>query len=182
MSGLSIEKLRLEGAFLVKPFISHDARGSFVKLFTKELLAGVGVGAEFSEEFFSISKKGVVRGFHYQRAQFSQARLVWVPKGSVYDVIVDLRKGSPTFGESEALELSDVNMRMLYIPRGFAHAFQSLADGTVMVYKADSAHSPENERGIIFSDRKLGVRWPVAKPILSEKDSRWPGFEECEKF
>jgi dTDP-4-dehydrorhamnose 3,5-epimerase len=175
--------LPLAGAFLLKPSAFEDERGAFHKIFTEPLLAGKGVSTRFSEEFVSISKKGVVRGLHYQRAEFSQARLVWCPRGKAFDVIVDLRKSSKTFGKWSSSILSGKNMHALYVPRGFAHGFLALSANTVMVYQADNAHSPQNERGIIYSDPALGIKWPAAgKVTLSGKDSKWPPFGQCEKF
>ncbi|VVB99707.1 dTDP-4-dehydrorhamnose 3,5-epimerase [uncultured archaeon] len=183
MTGQALDatELTLKGAYLITPFRAQDARGEFAKFFTGETLSRIGA-APFTEEFMSVSHRGVVRGFHYQRGDFSQARLVWCPKGEVFDVIADLRESSPTFGKTESVSLSGENMRALYIPRGFAHAFQSLADGTMMVYKTDRPYSPENERGIIYSDRKLGVKWPVPHATVSKKDLAWPAYSECEKF
>ncbi|MFA5929938.1 MAG: dTDP-4-dehydrorhamnose 3,5-epimerase [Candidatus Micrarchaeia archaeon] len=175
--------LPLAGAFLIKPYAFDDERGAFRKIFTEKLLSGKGVSPFFSEQFLSVSKKGVVRGLHYQRAEFSQARLVWCPSGKVFDVIVDLRKSSETYGKCASAVLSGRNMHALYVPRGFAHGFMALSANATMVYQADNAHSPQNERGIIFSDPALGIKWPSAgKVTLSEKDSKWPTFKECEKF
>jgi len=175
--------LPLAGAFLIKPFSFEDGRGAFRKIFTEKLLAGKGVSAHFSEEFVSTSKKGVVRGLHYQRGAFSQSRLVWCPLGKVFDVVVDLRKGSKTFGRWASAILSGENMHAIYVPRGFAHGFLALSDNAMMVYKTDAAHSPQNERGIIYNDSELGIKWPISGKItLSEKDSKWPSFEKCEKF
>ncbi len=175
--------LPLAGAYLIKPFAFEDERGSFHKIFTEKLLKGIGVEPRFSEEFMSTSRKGVVRGLHYQRGAFSQSRLVWCPKGEIFDVIVDLRKSSPTFGKWASASISGRNLCAIYVPRGFAHGFLALSKEAKMIYKTDSAHSPENERGIIYNDPRLGIRWPDAGRItLSKKDSGWPSFDDCEKF
>ena len=176
-------RLALAGAFFIKPSVFEDNRGAFHKIFTSGLLESIGVKPEFSEEFISTSKKGVLRGLHYQRKEFSQARLVWCPKGKLFDVMVDLRKSSPTFGKWVSFPISGEDVCAIYIPRGFAHGFLALEDDTRMVYKTDSAHSPPNERGIIYNDAKLGIKWPLSgKMVLSEKDAKWPSFEDCEKF
>ena len=181
-SQLTVRKLPLEGAMLITPFFAEDERGSFYKLFTKEALSQAGAKSDFSEEFVSVSHKGVIRGFHYQRSAHCQSRLIWVPQGEVFDVIVDLRQNSKTFSKWTSVRLSGKEKTMLYVPVGFAHAFQSLEDNTQMAYKADRPYSPENERGIIYSDLLLSIPWPIAKPIVSKKDLLWPTFEECEKF
>ncbi|MBU0586844.1 dTDP-4-dehydrorhamnose 3,5-epimerase [Candidatus Micrarchaeota archaeon] len=179
---LLTKKLSLEGATLIRPFSAEDERGVFYKFFTKDILKKIGASNCFSEEFMSISKKGVIRGFHYQKSTASQARLVWCPSGSIFDVIVDLRMHSPTFGKWIGLTLSSEKMEVLYIPHGFAHAFQSLEDNTKMLYKTDAPYSKQDERGIIYNDPVLNIFWPIANPVISQKDLKWPGFKQCEKF
>jgi dTDP-4-dehydrorhamnose 3,5-epimerase len=175
--------LPLKGAFLLKPFLFTDGRGAFSKLFTRELLASKGAGCEFCEQFTSVSRRLVVRGLHYQRGRFSQARLVWCPLGEIFDVIVDLRKSSPTFGKWASATLSGKEGNAVYVPRGFAHGFMAVSDEAVVSYLADNDYSGENERGIIYNDPDLGIAWPAESGVsLSDKDRKWGSFRECEKF
>ena len=175
--------LPLFGAFLLKPLIFEDDRGAFYKIFTADLLSGKGAGNTFSEQNLSVSKKGVIRGLHYQRGQFSQAKLVMCPKGQILDVIVDLRKSSPTFGKWTSAVLSDENRHAIYVPRGFAHGFLVLSDEAHVLYMCDNAYSPKEELGVAYNDPGLAIKWPVSgNATLSQKDLGWPSFEKCEKF
>jgi dTDP-4-dehydrorhamnose 3,5-epimerase len=179
---MEIEELPLQGAFLIKPKVFHDERGAFIKLFNRQVLDSKRVKPIFVEEYLSVSKRNVIRGLHYQAAPYSQAKLVSCAKGSVFDVIVDLRRGSKTFGHHYAMRLSEDDVVSLFVPKEFAHGFLALEDSAVS-YLVDTDYAPEYERGVIWSDTTLKIDWPKrSKYIVSERDSSLPTFEEAEKF
>lgn len=173
MGSFAFEELDLEGAFLVRGFFAGDARGGFTKSFEKGAFAKAGIPFELSETFASRSSRNVVRGLHFQ-AHRPQAKLVSVVAGRAWDVIVDLRPGSPTFAQWRACELSAENHLGFYVPRGFAHGFASLEDGTVMLYQCDGRYDPGTDTGVVFNDPDIGIEWPVdeADSIHSERDLR----------
>ncbi len=180
---MEIVDLPLEGAFYIKPFEQHDERGAFYKLFTEQLLMEKGVRPYFNEEFFSISHSGVVRGLHYQASPCTQAKLINCTRGEIYDVMVDIRKKSPAFGRWIAVTLSDKNNITVYVPRGFAHGFMVMSDVAYVHYRADNVYSPEHERGIMYNDAQLSIKWPkTTNLILSEKDKKWPALKNAELF
>jgi dTDP-4-dehydrorhamnose 3,5-epimerase len=174
---MEFKKTNLEGVRLIKPQVFGDQRGFFTETYSKKKFQEAGVEAEFVQDNHSKSeKKGVLRGLHFQKPPYEQAKLVRVVKGSVYDVVVDLRKDSPTFGKWEGFELSDKNFLMLYIPRGFAHGFCTLEPETEFLYKVDNVYAPESEGGVIWNDPDLSIDWPTQSPILSDKDQKWPNL------
>jgi dTDP-4-dehydrorhamnose 3,5-epimerase len=176
---MEIEKTSLEGAFLIKPKVFEDERGFFTETYSKHELAEMGITGDFVQDNHSMSvTKGVLRGLHFQKPPAAQAKLVRVTKGAVYDVIVDLRKDSSTFGKWAGFELSDKNFYMLYVPRGFAHGFCTLEDYTEFQYKCDNYYAPENEGGLMWNDPTLNIYWPVENPILSEKDAKAQKFTD----
>jgi len=177
-----VEKLPLKGAFLIKPIVYPDGRGAFSVLFTDDVLKENGAGNCFAMEFLSTSKKNVLRGLHYQAGKASQAKLVRCVEGEIYDVIVDLRKSSETYGKWASVLLSGKNMLCLFVPKGFAHGYLSLSDASRVMYKVDAPYSPANETGIRFDDADLKIGWPAKDAILSKKDRLLPNFKECEKF
>ena len=180
---MSVSPLGLPGAFVIKPFAAEDERGVFFKTFTDEVLAKIGASSRFAEEFFSTNRLGALRGLHYQREEASQAKLVTCMRGRIFDVLVDLRKSSPTFGKHITLDLSGKNLHTLFVPHGFAHGFLTLEDDSIVVYRADRPYSPKDERGIVYNDSKLAISWPViGRIIVSSKDAAWPKFDEAEKF
>jgi len=180
---LKIVNLPLEGSFVIYPMVFNDERGEFRKLYTEDALKSKNVSPYFPEEYISVSKKWVIRGLHYQLGQYSQAKFVRCARGEVYDVIVDLRRKSPTFARWHGIILSEKNMISIYVPRGFAHGFMSLTEGAQLHYKTDNRYMPESERGIIWNDPDLRINWPSSeKVIVSEKDANWPSFRACEKF
>lgn len=164
MSGFTFTELDLNGAFLIDCFSVGDVRGGFSKTFEKDIYKSASIEFNLNETFMSVSSKNVIRGLHFQLHK-PQAKLVSVPKGRVYDVIVDLRHSSPTFKQWRGYELSAENHRALYVPRGFAHGFASLEDGTIMMYQCDGAYDSKTDTGIIFNDLDIGVIWPVADSI-----------------
>lgn len=169
----------LKDAYLIKPKVFRDERGFFLESYNKKTFAEHEITADFLQDNHSMSmKKGVLRGLHFQLPPMEQAKLVRVTRGAVYDVIVDLRKNSPAFGKWEGFELTDKNFQMLFIPRGFAHAYQTLEDNTEFIYKVDNYYAPESDSGIIWNDSDLAITWPIKNPILSEKDIKLQKFKE----
>ena len=168
---------------ICEPTVHGDDRGYFVETFREDKLeAFLGYKINFCQDNESKSSRGVLRGLHYQLPPHAQTKLVRVIKGSVLDVAVDIRKGSPTFGKHVAVELSSENKRQLLVPRGFAHAFVVLEDDTVFAYKVDNYYSPECDRGILFSDPDLGIDWgiPHNELNLSEKDKVQPTLAQTD--
>lgn len=181
MSAFEFNRLELEGAYLITNFYAGDNRGGFVKCFEKNIYADAGIKFQLNETFVSVSAKNVVRGLHFQ-IENPQAKLVCVVRGKVWDVIVDLRAESPTYKKWVGKELSAENHRALYIPRGFAHGFASLEDGTVMLYQCDGKYDKESDTGIIYNDPQLAIEWPVDDKLAihSERDLRLMKFWEYE--
>ena len=175
-------ELDLSGSYLIENYFIGDNRGGFTKCFEKDVYANAGIDFQLNETFASISAKNVVRGLHFQLHN-PQAKLVCVLKGKVWDVIVDLRPNSPTYKKWVGVELSDKNHRALYVPRGFAHGFASLEDGTVMLYQCDGAYDKETDTGIIFNDPSIGIVWPIdiKEMIHSSRDIQLMSFAEYEK-
>jgi dTDP-4-dehydrorhamnose 3,5-epimerase len=175
----------IEDVIIVDPLVHGDERGYFVETFRKDKFESfIGYAVDFCQDNESKSSRGVLRGLHYQIGPAAQSKLVRVIKGSVLDVAVDIRMGSPTFGRYVSVELSESNKRQLFIPRGFAHAFLVLEDDTVFVYKTDNYYSPENDRGIAYDDPTIAIDWgfDAAELKLSEKDRRQPKLNEAELF
>lgn len=183
MSGLSVKELSIPGVFLIEPPYSEDGRGCFYKVFVEEDFAAAGLPLHCSEEFFSVSKRHVIRGMHFQSFH-PQIKLVQVLAGAVYDVVVDLREDSPCFGKWTGIELSAENRRGLYIPRGCAHGFLALRDGSMMRYLCDGRYDKDTDTGISYCDPEIGVEWPLPpgeEPIVGERDRRQMSFEEFRK-
>ena len=170
---------------LLRPRCFRDERGYFMESFNEETFRRVtGLSTRFVQDNEAYSRRGVVRGLHYQLAPHAQAKLVRVVSGRVLDVAVDIRKSSPTFGRYVAVELSAENGLQLYIPEGFAHGYAVLSDEAVFHYKCSDYYHPEAEAGIAFDDPQLAIAWPIpqAEMILSEKDRRHPGFVDAQLF
>lgn len=180
---LSIERTPIEGLTLIHPHVFEDERGYFIKDFERNFYAENGLPVDFLETNESKSKKGTIRGLHFQQ-KFSQGKLIRVIKGAVYDVAVDLRFGSPTFGKWMGFELSEYNHNILYIPDGFAHGFLALEDDSIFSYKCTNKYAPEFDSGVRFNDPEIGVEWPVervggwGKVITSVKDAKLQLFKE----
>jgi dTDP-4-dehydrorhamnose 3,5-epimerase len=171
----------LHGCFLILPKVHSDNRGVFLESYNRQEFERVlGFGVDFVQDNLSVSNKNVLRGLHYQRGPHSQAKLIQVIRGRVTDVVVDLRKHSPTFGRQLKLELTSENRQMLFIPRGMAHGFLCHEDNTVFMYKCDNYYHPEAESGILFSDPDLDIDWgiPHSDLILSNKDRQLPTIKE----
>ena len=167
---------------IVEPQVFGDSRGWFVEQYNAGRYKAVGIDADFVQDNESFSSKGVVRGLHWQAAPHTQAKLVRVVRGAVWDVAVDIRKGSPTFGRHVSVTLSAENRRQFYIPCGFAHGFIVLEDDTLFSYKCDRLYCKEADRGMLFSDPALGIEWPDlgVELKLSEKDVRNPLLKDIE--
>lgn len=162
----------LPGLQVIRPRIFRDERGSFVKTYHDAQFREFGLDFEPREEFFSTSAKGVLRGMHFQLPPAAHAKLVYCIVGSVFDVVLDLRKNSPTFGRSCARELSAANREMFFIPVGFAHGFLALEDNAMMVYLTGTVHSPTHDAGVRWDS--FGFDWPAKFPVLSERDKKFP--------
>lgn len=182
MVGFEFEKLELDGAYLIENFHVGDCRGGFTKCFEKEIYAQAGIQFNLNESFASVSAKNVIRGLHFQTYN-PQAKLVCVLQGKVWDVIVDLRPESITYKKWVGVELSAENHRALYVPRGFAHGFASLEDGTVMLYQCDGAYDKGSDTGIIYNDPELAIIWPIEEElgIHSERDLKLMTLFEYER-
>lgn len=168
----------IEGLFVIEPTVFEDNRGFFMETYNKKDFEEIGIGTEFVQDNHSRSTKGVLRGLHFQK-EYPQAKLVRVIKGEVYDVAVDLRKTSPTYGKYYGVLLSDENKKQFFIPRGFAHGFLVITDEAEFVYKCDDFYHPGDEGGLIWNDENIAIKWPLEKVggieniIQSEKDKKW---------
>ena len=165
---------------MLEPRVFADERGRFVETWNAERYAEVGIPGPFVQDNVSVSKRGVLRGLHFQNPNV-QGKLVSVLHGAVYDVAVDLRVGSPTFGEWVGVELSAEDGRQMWIPEGFAHGFQALEDGTVFSYKCTAAYSPADEHSLRWDDPALRITWPLSDPMVSAKDAAAPVLMELPK-
>lgn len=168
----------IEGLLVLEPKVFEDARGYFLESFHQQRYYEAGITAVFIQDNESKSARGVIRGLHYQLNPFAQAKLVRVIQGCVFDVAVDLRKGSATFGKWFGVELSGSNKKQLFIPRGFAHGFSVLSETAVFSYKCDNYYSPQHERGILYDDPNLDIDWkiPENEAVVSEKDKKNVAF------
>ncbi len=162
--------LEIPEVILIQPRIFGDDRGFFLELYKHSDFVQAGIQEHLVQDNYSKSACGVLRGLHYQKSPKTQGKLVLCLKGRIFDVAVDIRKGSPCFGKWVAAELSEQNRQMLYVPPGFAHGFQVLSETAEVMYKCTDEYSPRDERGIIWNDKNVNVAWPLSDPILSEKD------------
>ena len=172
----------IEGVWIIEPKVFNDARGYFMEAFKEgEFRANIG-NVHFVQDNESKSSFGVLRGLHYQKGEYSQAKLVRVIKGKVLDVAVDLRQSSPTFGKYVSVEFSEENKRQFFIPRGFAHGFLVLSEEAIFTYKVDNGYAPQAEASIRFNDETVGIDWPVAESqlLLSEKDGHAVSFKHAQ--
>ena len=181
---MNVVATEIPGVLIVEPQVFGDSRGWFVEQYNAGRYKAAGIDADFVQDNESFSSKGVVRGLHWQAAPHTQAKLVRVVRGAVWDVAVDIRKGSPTFGRHVSVTLSAENRRQFYIPRGFAHGFIVLEDDTLFSYKCDRVYCPSSERGMLFSDPALGIEWPDlgVELKLSEKDAEHPLLKDIEPW
>ena len=181
---MKVRETEIEGLKLIEPQVFGDARGWFVEQYNAERYKAAGIVADFVQDNESLSSQGVIRGLHWQAGEHAQAKLVRVIRGAVWDVAVDIRKGSSTYGRHVSAVLSAENRLQLYIPRGFAHGFIVLEDDTLFSYKCDNLYCPQADRGMLFSDPALAIEWPdIGVPLkLSEKDQRHPGLAGIEPW
>jgi dTDP-4-dehydrorhamnose 3,5-epimerase len=175
-AGPEWETAELPGILVYTPRIVEDDRGFFVKTFHEKVFADAGIDFKLREEFYSSSRKNVLRGMHFQFPPFEHAKLVTCLSGQVLDVLVDLRRQQPSYGRSCSIELSQRDRRVLYIPPGFAHGFVSLSEGALVHYKTDAVYSPDHDTGIRWNS--FGFKWPVSTPITSRRDSGFPSLAE----
>lgn len=168
---------KLDGLVLVEPDVHGDERGFFVETFSVDAWREMGIGTEFVQHNHSRSAKGTLRGLHFQTSP-GQAKLVRCPRGAIFDAAVDLRQGSPTYGQWEGYVLDDVVHRQLFVPVGFAHGFAVLSDLADVTYLVSSLYDPETEAGIRWNDPEVGVEWPVEEPLLSQRDVEAPLLSE----
>ncbi len=175
MGKITVETCHIDGLKVITPQVFGDARGYFVETYHKEAYTEAGIPDEFVQDNQSASKKGVLRGLHFQ-INHAQAKLVRVVSGEVFDVAVDMREGSPTYGQWYGVVLSSENMKQFYIPKNFAHGFLVLSDFAEFCYKVTDFYHPNDESGIIYNDPDIGIEWPVPEGmelIMSDKDTKW---------
>ncbi len=176
------ERQKINDVILVKPKVFGDSRGFFMESYKKSDFFANGIDVEFNQDNHSKSTKGVLRGLHYQAKPYGQAKLVRCSKGRIYDVAVDIRPNSETFGQYVKVELSEDNKQMLYIPEGFAHGFVALTDEVELLYKASGEYNPQADRGVIWNDKDINIDWNIDfEPLLSEKDKVQPTLKEINK-
>lgn len=173
---LEFSELDLPGCVEVRPRIAGDSRGRFVKPFHAELFEAGGLRSDYREQYFSDSVHGVVRGLHFQVPPMDHAKLVYCVSGTVFDVFLDIRRGSPTFGEHRSLTLAAETGNAIYLPAGIAHGFTPLSESATLVYNVTSVYSPSHDRGIAWDS--AGITWPVESPIVSRRDSEHPTLSE----
>ena len=168
-------------AFLLEPKVFGDHRGFFMESYNTQVFEELGLSYTFIQDNHSLSAEaGTIRGLHYQLNPFAQTKLVRAVQGAIYDVIVDIRKESPTYGQWQGFILTEENKRQLLVPMGFAHGFCTLVKNTEVIYKVDNYYSAEHDRGISWNDPYLNIDWPVREPILSEKDTKHPNLIDAE--
>ena len=176
---MQVHETGFSGLLVLEPRVFQDERGFFLESYNRESFGKLGIRCEFVQDNHAYSRdSGVLRGFHFQTPPAAQAKLVWVTRGAVLDVVVDLRKGSPTFGQWRHVILSAANFKRMFIPRGFGHAYVTIMPDTEFQYKVDAPYTPECEGGIVWDDPDINMEWAVAlqgrAPVMSEKDKRLP--------
>lgn len=174
---MKVSEGKLKGIKIIEPKVFRDARGFFIESYNASKLAEYGISLNFIQDNHSYSVKNVLRGLHYQ-VNPGQDKIVRVTAGEVFDVVVDIRRNSSTFGEWESFILSAENMKQVFIPKGFAHGFCALSDNVDFLYKCSEYYSPKDERGIIWNDPEIGIDWPVKEPLLSPKDTVYPQLKD----
>jgi len=167
----------LKGVMIIEPVVFGDDRGFFVETYHQKRYEQAGIRSIFVQDNLSFSVKGTLRGLHYQYPH-AQAKLVQVISGEIFDVVVDIRQGSPAYGQWAGIRLSDDNKRQLYVPEGFAHGFCVLSETALVFYKCNNFYAPDSEWGILWSDPALKIDWPVKDPIISDKDSLYPFLDD----
>ena len=178
--GFAFKKLDIPEVILVEAKSFLDDRGFFMESFKESIFINNGIDAKFVQDNFSHSIQGVLRGLHYQKSPKAQAKLVIALRGEIFDVAIDIRKNSPTYGKWVSEILSEQNHNLLYVPEGFAHGFCVLSKDADVLYKVSNDYSPEHEKGIIWNDPDLNIPWPIDKPILVEKDLQSPFLKDAD--
>jgi dTDP-4-dehydrorhamnose 3,5-epimerase len=176
----AFKRLDIAEIVLIEPRVFEDERGFFMETYKAPDFVAAGIKGDFVQENHSHSSKGVLRGLHYQNPPFAQGKLVRVVRGEIFDVAVDIRKGSPTWGKWVGTILSEKNRNMLYVPAGLAHGFCVLSKIAEVIYKTTNVYSAESEAGIIWNDEDLNIEWPIEEPVLSEKDKQWPALKSAD--
>lgn len=174
---MKVIETKLPGVLIIEPAVFGDARGFFIETWNQKRYAEIGLSASFVQDNLSFSTRGTLRGLHFQHPN-TQGKLVFVLQGEVFDVAVDIREGSPTFGQWVGVTLSADNKRQVYIPEGFVHGFWVTSETALFAYKCTDFYNPQAEGGIAWDDPDLGIAWPGEKPILSEKDWNYPRLRE----
>ena len=179
---MNIIKTDFPGLMIIEPKVFGDVRGYFFESYNEKIMVEAGIQTVFRQDNHSFSRYGVIRGLHFQLNPHSQTKLIRAIEGTIYDVVLDLRKGSPTFGKWFGIELSVENKRQFYIPKGFAHGFSVLSEQTTILYKCDNLYHPQSEGGVHYNDPALGIDWKVDadKAIISDKDKILPTFDQVE--
>ena len=170
---MKLVRTELEEVILIEPRIFVDPRGFFMETFHRERYEELGIREDFCQDNLSFSSRNTLRGLHYQYPN-AQAKLVQVLQGEIFDVAVDIRRGSPSFGRAVGVTLSERNRHQMFIPKGFAHGFCVLSETALFAYKCSDFYTPDCDRGVLWSDPSIGIRWPVEEPLLSAKDQRLP--------
>ena len=182
---MQVEQLAISDVLLVTPAVHRDERGFFSETFNKHVLSNAGIGGSFVQDNHSLStEKGVIRGLHFQKPPHAQDKLVRVARGAIFDVAVDIRQSSPTFGHHIAITLSADNWRQLWVPKGFAHGFCTLQPNTEVLYKVTDYYAPDCDRGLAWDDGSLAIKWPITaeSAILSDKDRQHPRLSELPAY
>jgi dTDP-4-dehydrorhamnose 3,5-epimerase len=174
------ERLAIPEIIIITPEVFPDNRGFFMETYKYSDFAAFGIKERFIQDNYSCSIKGVLRGLHYQRYPKAQGKLVQVIRGVIFDVAVDIRKGSPTYGKWVGLTLSAENKQMLYIPPDFAHGFCTLSEKADVIYKVTEEYAPGHDTGIIWNDPEIGIHWPIEQPIISVRDAMFPSLKEAQ--
>jgi dTDP-4-dehydrorhamnose 3,5-epimerase len=180
--GFVFEHLDIPDLILISPRVFPDERGFFMETYKKSEFAAQGIAGEFAQDNHSLSSKGILRGLHYQLPPFAQGKLVRVVDGRIWDVAVDIRRGSPSFGKWVGVELSDENKRMFWLPPGFAHGFVALSDRVHLLYKCTAEYDKASERGIRWDDPDIAVSWPTREVSVSPRDAALPAFKDAATF
>jgi dTDP-4-dehydrorhamnose 3,5-epimerase len=173
---LTVKPSKLDGCVELQPKVMEDARGRFVKVFHEEAFAAAGLATDFAEEYYSVSHKNVIRGMHFQLPPMDHVKVAYCIAGAVLDAVVDLRVGSPTYGQFALFELSADKANSIYIPKGMAHGFCALTDQAVMVYKVGTVYSPAHDAGVLWNS--MGIPWPTEQPVISARDTGFPALAD----
>jgi dTDP-4-dehydrorhamnose 3,5-epimerase len=176
----TFKRLEIPEVILAKAQEFSDERGYFLESFKESIFTNNGIDTKFVQDNFSHSVKGVLRGLHYQKNPKAQSKLVTTLRGEIFDVAVDIRKNSPTYGKWVGEILSEQNHKLLYIPEGFAHGFCVISEEADVLYKVNNEYSPDDEMGIMWNDPEINIKWPIDKPILHEKDSNLPSLKNAD--